>query len=153
MPKNRVVHAQLLPPASQGAPDTELLERLVREKVAEIISQQQDLLFVPFFDSKAVSDAIRRLQTVPARRRWAIYFERHGCLICRKKKTTHSGVGMCPNCHAKIAQRLGTIVGEFSRVHVRQRISGSAEEMAKKALREAFDSFTAEKEVSAEATE
>lgn len=151
MPKNRIVAAQLLPPASQGAPDIELLERLVREKVAEIISQQQDLLFVPFFDSKAVTDAIRRLQTVPARRRWAIYFERHGCLICRKKKTTHSGVGMCLKCHARITHRLSAIVGEFSRVHVRQRISGSAEEMAKKALRAAVDSFAAAKDAKEEA--
>ena len=123
----------LLPP-EQESPQ-KMLERLVRQRVDEILADRKDLLFRPFFEgSKSVTDQIHRIQNMAEVRKWSVYFDRHGCLICGTKRTTHAGSGTCSRCHSRTAARLKVIVSEGTRSGTRERFSGDLESIAKKAL-------------------
>ena len=123
----------LLPP-EQESPQ-KMLERLVRQKVDEILVDRKNLLFRPFFEgSKSVTDEIHRLQTMPELRKWSVYFDRWGCLICKTKILTHCGSGVCSRCHSRTAYRLKVIVAEGTRSGTRERFNGDLERIAKKAL-------------------
>jgi hypothetical protein len=41
------------------------LERMVEQKIAEMMGDNQDGIFEPFFQPKAIAAAIRKLETVP----------------------------------------------------------------------------------------
>jgi len=133
---NTVTTAQLLPPEPR-TPESEasLLERLVHKKVAEIMGNREDLLLRPFFDTKRVSDEIRRIQTIPERLKWAVYIERHGCLVCGTKSASNARCGMCSTCYQRTGNRLRRIVAEGMRFGLRERFTGDLEALAKKALR------------------
>jgi hypothetical protein len=91
------------------------LNRIVQQKVAEILAERDALVFEPFFRSRQIAYELKRLQTVPEQRKWSVYFERYGCLICETRKTIHVGNGMCNTCHARTFQTLKHIVGEIVR--------------------------------------
>lgn len=133
---NAITTAQLLPPEPR-TPESEasLLERLVHKVVAEVKGNREDLLLRPFFDTKRVSDEIRRIQTFPERLKWAVYFERHGCLVCGTKSASNARCGMCSNCYQRTGSRLRIIVAEGMRSDPRERFTGDLEALAKKALR------------------
>ncbi|MGH9564204.1 MAG: hypothetical protein ACRD3S_22355 [Terracidiphilus sp.] len=136
MTRNGTITAQLLPAEPKTpASDKSLLERLVHEKVTEIMANREDLALRPFFDTKRVSDEIRRLQTMPERMKWAIRFERFGCLVCESKSSPHNACGMCTRCYVRTSQQLKTIVAEGMRSEMRKRFTGDLEAIAKKALR------------------
>jgi|GEM_PF-2839188 len=86
------------------------LERMIEQKIAEMMGNSQDGILQPFFQSKAIADAIRKLETVPQQRKWHYYFEEWGCLICENKNRRHLGLGMCAACHQRTLQRLATIL-------------------------------------------
>ncbi len=91
-------------------PDSELLARLVKEQIAEILTQKDKLLFEPFFRSQQVSWELRRLLTVPEWKKWGAYFDRWGCLRCRTKEKARAGCGFCGTCKALILYRLDSIM-------------------------------------------
>lgn len=127
--------AELLPPQPRTPKtDLEALERLVAEKVHEILADRDDLLMQPFFSSRSVSHELRRLQTVPEQRKWAHYFEKWGCLICETKCESYYGCGMCTSCYQRTNQRLHGILKEQMRERIRHRFTGNLEAIAKKAL-------------------
>jgi|SRR6185437_2112646 len=132
---NTITATQLLPPEPR-TPESEasLLERLVHKRVAEIMGNREDLLLRPFFDIKRVSDEIRRIQTVPERLKWAVYFQRHGCLVCETKSAANARCGMCSTCYQRTGNRLRRIVAEGLRSGMPERLSGDLETLAKKAL-------------------
>lgn len=66
-----------------------------------------------WFRPKKISDEVRRLQTVVERRKWSAYFERYGCLRCRKTNRPHSGNGLCASCRLGIHTRLKAILKEL----------------------------------------
>lgn len=138
--KNRNIKVVALLPA-QKQTDAEILDRLVRERVDEILASRTDLLMRPFFDSKRVSDELRRLQTMPERRKWGRYFDRHGCMICETKQHSHRGLGMCSNCYVRIFLRLMAILAEDERTQERQRIGQSLDSIARESLRYAIDTL------------
>ena len=111
-PRNVKVVA-LLP--AQKPSNMELLERLVRERVDEILASNKDLLMRPFFDTARVTVEIRRLQTMAEIRKWPKYFEFHGCLICRTKEVPHTALGMCHACYTRTFKRLRAILAEDAR--------------------------------------
>ncbi|MGC1107105.1 MAG: hypothetical protein WA876_11250 [Candidatus Acidiferrales bacterium] len=151
MSKNRnapIATTELLPPEPQG-PQSELsqLERLVQQKVAEILASREDLLLRPFFDTRRIAEELRRLQTMPARRKWSVYYATFGCLICRRKRESHhGGCGMCWNCYQRTSTRLRTIVDEATRPRARQRFNGDLESIARKALRGTINALPPAKE-------
>ena len=88
------------------------LERLVDQRVAEIMGQRDALVFEPFFRSRQISYELRRLQTVSEQQKWSIYFERRGCLVCQTRERIHVGCGMCQNCYPRIFRELTQIIAE-----------------------------------------
>jgi hypothetical protein len=102
------IKAEVLPPARPRiVPDTRaILDELVEEKVAEIMSKGRDALFQPYFQSKRVATEIRKIQTVSDRGKWSRYFEKWGCDVCGTKKRGHRGLGRCAPCYLRTLQRL-----------------------------------------------
>ena len=136
--KNQNVKIVALLPAQKQS-NIDLLERLVHERVDEILATRQDLLMRPFFDSKRVSDELRKLQTMVERRKWPEYFKRHGCLICKAKKVPHLQVGMCLKCHTRTRRRLEAIIAEDERNQEAAKFANTLESTARSALRYALD--------------
>jgi len=137
MPKKREIKivAELLPPQPRTPKtDMEVLERLVTEKVHEILQDQREWLMQPFFSPQKVTHELRRLQTIPEQRKWTHYFEKWGCLICETKRKTHGGCGMCVSCYQRTHRRLNAILKEQMRERIRPRFTGTLEAIAKKAL-------------------
>lgn len=130
---SKSVISQLLPAETPKPESPEaLLAKLVQEKVAEALAAKEDLILRPFFDTHNVAAELRRLQKMPARRKWALYFDKFGCLACRTKKDRHIGCGMCGNCYARTSDRLRTIVGEQAPSRRPHEIDGAA--LARKCL-------------------
>lgn len=92
--------------------DKSELDRLVKEKVAEIMAERDALIFEPFFRSRQIAYELRRLQTIPEQRKWSVRFERMGCLICQTRDQIHVGLSMCNNCYQRTFRELTQIVAE-----------------------------------------
>jgi len=93
-----IVQAEVLPIDAR-----KMIEEIVKQKVAEIMVRQDDLVFQPFFLAKKVSDQIKWLQSVPEQRAWSSVFEKHGCIVCGRKDLSHVGCGCCQRCYPKIS--------------------------------------------------
>lgn len=91
------------------------LQRLVDERVAEILHARDEFMFEPFFRSRQIAYELKRLQTVPEQRKWTIYFQRFGCLACETTDRIHVANGMCNRCYANTFGRLKQILGELVR--------------------------------------
>jgi hypothetical protein len=115
--RNEPLHVELIPsPATlvrerTGLDKTEL-EQLVRQKVAEIMADRDALVFEPFFRSRQIAYELKRLQRVPEQQKFAISFERYGCMVCETRERIHGANGMCGLCHAKWFRRLTQIIAE-----------------------------------------
>jgi hypothetical protein len=113
----QTVRVELLAPAPRTRPADakELLRKMVEKQVAEIMSRREDFLLHPFFDQAKVSNEIKRLQTVPEQRKWAMYFARYGCLRCQARSVPHSQCGMCAACVSLTRGRLRGILDRCER--------------------------------------
>jgi len=94
----------------RGPTNMETLDALVQRRVAEVFAERDEFVFEPFFRARQVAYEIRRLQTVPERKKWRIFFERHGCLACHKQNQPHASNGFCRACHAHVFQQLKEII-------------------------------------------
>jgi hypothetical protein len=114
MPKK--TKTEVLPPAPLAViPDMRaMLDKLVEEKVAEIMSKDAPALFQPYFQSKRVATEIRRNQTVTDHERWTAYYRKWGCDVCGQKKHGHFSLGRCANCHHRTFKRLRAIMREMA---------------------------------------
>jgi hypothetical protein len=97
----------------RGQTNMEMLDALVQKRVAEILTAREDFVFEPFFRSRQVAYELKRLQTVPERKKWGIFFERHGCLSCHKQDQPHASSGLCNVCHSHVFRKLKQIVSEL----------------------------------------
>jgi hypothetical protein len=97
----------------RGQSNMEMLDALVQKRVAEMLAARDDFVFEPFFRTRQVAYEIRRLQTVPERKKWGIFFERHGCLSCHKQDQPHASNGLCRACHGLVFRQLKQIVSEL----------------------------------------
>lgn len=93
------------------------MERMVRERVDEILAQRDGEMLDGEFSSMAVSTEITRRTMLFDRRKWALYFARWGCRGCRTKKRSHDGQGYCQTCYERIAQRLKALKRDWDREH------------------------------------
>jgi protein-arginine kinase activator protein McsA len=84
----------------------------VQEKVAEIMAERDAVVFEPFFRSRQIAYELKRLQTMPEQRKWWVFFERYGCLICETRERIHVGNGMCTQCYSRTFQTLKQIIAE-----------------------------------------
>src|SRR5579859_3970363 len=88
------------------------LDRLVQEKVAEILAARDEFMFEPWFRSRQVAYELKRIQTVSEQQTWTIYYGRFGCTVCQTQMRTHGGRGFCSQCYALIQGRLKQVRGE-----------------------------------------
>lgn len=113
--KNNLVEAELMPSADmilRAGIDEKTLNRLVQVKVAEIMAERDVIVFEPFFRSRQIAYELKRLQTVPEQRKWTVFFDRYGCLLCETRKRIHAGNGMCPRCYQNTFNALTQIIRE-----------------------------------------
>jgi hypothetical protein len=97
---------EVLPPA-RPIPDVRaMLDRLVEEKVGELMSKGSESLFQPYFQSKRVVDEIRKQQTVSEQEKWSRYLKKWGCDVCETKRCPHCALGRCRACYQRTFQRL-----------------------------------------------
>ena len=113
--ESQIVEAELIPSADmilRSGIDEKMLNRLVQQKVAEIMAERDAVIFEPFFRSRQIAYELKRLQTVPEQQKWSVRFERKGCLLCETKKHIHVGCGMCQNCYQRIFREPSQIIAE-----------------------------------------
>jgi hypothetical protein len=96
----------VLQPAQSAPNMRDAIERLVEQKISEIMGEKSDGIFAPFFQTQAIASAIRRQETVAQQNKWIFYFADWGCMVCGKTDRKHVSLGMCVNCYAKTRQRL-----------------------------------------------
>ncbi len=100
------------------------LERLVEQRVAEILHARDEFMWEPFFRSRQIAYELKRLQTVSEQKKWQIYYERFGCLRCDTTERIHVGNGCCDRCYPNTFQRLKQIVGELVKEETAQPARG-----------------------------
>ena len=129
MNKSKPIEAELLPSVDsilRSGTNEVMLNKLVQQKVAEIMAQRDSVVFEPFFRSRQIAYELKRLQTVPEQRKWTVFFDRYGCLLCETRKRIHVGNGMCTQCYARTFNTLQQIIAEG--------ISGETARPSKRAL-------------------
>src|SRR5262245_46751993 len=84
---------------SRIPPDRSELDRLVQQKGSDILQGRDAFVFQPFFQINRIAQELKRLQTVSEQRKWKVYFQRWGCLICETTSRIHVGNGMCDRCY------------------------------------------------------
>jgi hypothetical protein len=115
MNKSKPVEAELIPSVDsilRSGTNEAMLNRLVQQKVAEIMAERDAVIFEPFFRSRQIAYELKWLQSVPEQRKWSVSFERYGCMCCETREQIHAGNGMCNRCHALWFRRLTQIVAE-----------------------------------------
>ncbi len=108
----RIERVEILPPEPTHPATT--FDALVQQKVAEALARREDATFQPYFQSRRVAQEIRKMQSVPEQRAWAVHYERYSCTHCRTTKRPHGSCGMCSSCYAKISNQKREIEKELS---------------------------------------
>jgi hypothetical protein len=98
------------------APEADL-DRLIQQKVAEALANQKAILEPWFQTSRALAAAIRRHQSMFHKRKFALYFEKWGCLVCSTKARSHDTHAMCQRCLDKFVQRLRQLEQDYAQAH------------------------------------
>jgi Zn finger protein HypA/HybF involved in hydrogenase expression len=91
------------------------LERIVRERVDEIMANPGSSQFETDFQPKEFAIEIRQNQTVFESRKWRLYFEKWGCRMCSQKTVLHAGSGCCEKCNRLVTQRLIQIKRDYEK--------------------------------------
>lgn len=91
----------------------QLIKILVQQGIAEALAARDEFVFEPFFRTRQMAYEIKRLQTVPERKKWGIFFERRGCLSCHTKDKPHASNGLCSLCHGQVFRILKEILSEL----------------------------------------
>ncbi|MGA8222315.1 MAG: hypothetical protein WB780_11730 [Candidatus Acidiferrales bacterium] len=74
----------------------------MRTKVEILPGEQRpDLALEPFFRNREEARLIDLLRSVPSRRKYAIYFERHGCYKCGRRDVPHAAHAHCAKCYSR----------------------------------------------------
>lgn len=102
------------------------------------IKAHPDFLLEPWFRSRRVTCQIRALKSVPEREAWAVVFEKHGCIVCGTKKRSHSSLGMCSPCRARIGRWKRNAERPRLDLAGPQTFTFDSEEVARKALADAL---------------
>jgi len=111
----RLPEAALVPSPSTAHLQAEF-DRLVRQRVDEILAERSPDQMAPAFQPREVAYEFQRRQTVFQRRAGRLYFEKWGCMICqRKKHVSHASGGICSECYAREARRRSQIRLEYER--------------------------------------
>jgi hypothetical protein len=115
----KVEAVEILPPEARlpaSLPTTPAeFDRMMERKFAELLARRDDTAFQPYLQRRCVYQELRKLQSVPERRVWAVVYERHSCTHCRTKERPHSACGLCTRCYPKIFGQKRAIEKELSK--------------------------------------
>lgn len=92
-----------------------MIERIVRERVDEIMVKVEAGQVEPDFLRKDEAAELRQRQDMFERTKWSLYFEKWGCRMCHRKNVGHLGTGHCTRCHHLIRDRLNQLKLEYER--------------------------------------
>src|SRR5882724_6868971 len=109
-----------------------VLDRMVRDRVDEIMAERGRPGGAQLFQPRDVSYEIQRRQTVFERRKWALYFAKWGCRMCRRKKINHSSGGCCAACTSMVANRLSQIKIEYDRENPETQINENIDRLTRR---------------------
>lgn len=115
MPRSKKPKAELI--RVQPQMDLEALDLLIQKRVAEAQASQGAILEPWFATSTALAAAIRRHASIFHKRKFTLYFEKWGCLVCGTKERPHASHAMCHRCSTKFVQRLNQIENEYAKAH------------------------------------
>ena len=90
-------------------------DRLMEQKFAELLARRDDTAFQPYLQRRRLYLELRKLQSVPERRVWAVVYERHSCTHCRTRVRPHRACGLCTLCYPKISGQKRAIEKELSK--------------------------------------
>jgi hypothetical protein len=74
-----------------------------------------DLTLEPFFRTREEAKLIRLLQSMPERRKYAVYFERNGCYKCGRRDVPHQAHAHCLQCYKQAHREFENIKKEIER--------------------------------------
>jgi Zn finger protein HypA/HybF involved in hydrogenase expression len=106
-----------------------VLDRMVRERVDEIMAERGSAPMESDFQPKEVAFELQRRQTVFERRKWPLYFEKWGCRKCERKRVAHMSTGQCAACHSRLQQRLAAIKRDFDKANPDQEIERKIDQL------------------------
>jgi len=137
MPRTRKPIVEVLPPSEAAlVPAGEnleaLLDRMVRERVNEILRERGDAPLEPDFQPREVAYELQRRQTVYERHKWARYFERWGCRRCNRKDVPHASAGFCVRCHMLFTGRLLKIKRDYDKANPEKEINRQIDRITSK---------------------
>ena len=90
------------------------LERRLQEMVVETLTARDEFMWEPFFRLRRIANEMKRLQTVPEKEKWEVFYQRFGCMRCKTQERTHTGNGFCSDCYKWALRTLKSIVQETS---------------------------------------
>ena len=79
-----------------------------------------DLTLEPFFRTREEARLIRLLQSLPSRRKHAVFFERHGCFRCRRRDLPHASHALCTSCYQWARYEFSKIEKELAKGELSQ---------------------------------
>jgi hypothetical protein len=88
------------------------IEKYAQYRIAELLAARDEFVFEPFFRLRRIANEMFRIQTVPERRKWQVFYERFGCLHCQTTELAHTGNGLCSDCYKWVSANLKKIVRE-----------------------------------------
>jgi hypothetical protein len=114
----------LLPEIVDGtgaSPRKSELDRYIQHKVAEIIAARDEFAFEPFFRLRRIANEMLRIQTIPERRKWQVFYQRNACMRCKSAARPHIGNGLCTECYPWVLRELNKIIREAQNAIVNAR--------------------------------
>lgn len=108
--KPEPVHAELLPPSRtlSEADFKRMVAEAIEAKVTEAMSHGSDLQ--PWFQSREITNEMKRGLTVSEQRKWSAYYLDWGCIACGSKEKGHHSNGFCHLCYCRVKQRLAASI-------------------------------------------
>lgn len=85
------------------------VDRLVTQRIQQILSNDKLSRFSPFFEPKRLTDELRRLQSASDWHKWTEYYKAYGCYKCGDRERGHRSLGHCARCFSREWQRLEVI--------------------------------------------
>lgn len=110
------------------APEADL-DRLIQQKVTEALAANHTAILEPWFRSPAVAAAIRRHQSVFHKRKFSLYFEKWGCLVCGTKRKPHENHALCRTCLERFRTRLMWMEKEYASTHPQEYADRQTEDL------------------------
>lgn len=114
-------HELIRSPQSSPPRTAAELDLYVQRKLAELIAARDEFAFEPFFRLRRIANEMMRIQTIPERRKWTVFYQRNACLRCQTSIRPHMGNGLCTDCYKWAMGELNKIIRDAQNAVVKAR--------------------------------